>query len=307
MTKRAASIGGPVLAAFLIAAPHGLALAQSREAPPVAGRILAGPREGGFAPCAAGLVYRPVIDSAVGTGTALRAAELQVHGRAARRAHAAADAVLLVTGGWGEITATGDTARLGPGSVAHVPADIPYALASVGAPHAPLELLLVVRPHAERAALDDRAAFGCGAPEAAARGAGGRVLVVDPTRGERIAYCVFPLTITAQVDSNAAPGARLTAATGALRKGTEGAVHRGDDELVFVTHGAGRAFVGADTVTVGPGSVVFTPRGLRHGFIYEGVGTLEYFIVFSEPGPRVLFHQFAARPGPYCASGPPVP
>ncbi|MGI8843824.1 MAG: cupin domain-containing protein [Gemmatimonadaceae bacterium] len=127
---------------------------------------------------------------------------------------------------------------------------------------------------------------------------------LSPGEGERISYCVFPLTITAKIDSDVAPTARLTAAYGALRKGTESATHAGDDEVVFVVHGRGQAFVGSDTVAVEAGSVVFTPRGRRHGFINDGNDVLEYFIVFSEPGPRAAFRRFAARPGPYCPPSP---
>jgi oxalate decarboxylase/phosphoglucose isomerase-like protein (cupin superfamily) len=94
----------------------------------------------------------------------------------------------------------------------------------------------------------------------------------------------------------------LTAAHGALRRGTESATHRGDDEVVIVTHGYGRAFVDPDTVAVQPGSVVYTPRGYRHGFINDSDDTLEYFIVFSEPGPREAFRSCARRAGPYCPS-----
>ena len=316
MAREVASGVGLVLAAiFAVTAPRAgraQSASEPRPATPasVAGRIVASANRGAFEPCGTALSLRPVIDSAAGTGTNLRAAELQVRGRTADRIHPEADAVLLVTRGWGHVTAGRDTGRLGPGSVVHVPAGLRFALASVAPRAAPLELLLTLRPLENAAPLSDRTMFGCASSSVAgaplARPSGG-LLVIDPTMGERITYCVFPLTITAQVDSDAAPGARLTAAMGALRQGTEGAVHRGDDELVFVTHGTGRAFVGSDTGAVTPGSAVFAPRGLRHGFINEGRGTLEYFIVFSEPGPRELFHRFAARPGPFCASGPAVP
>ena len=315
MAREVASRVGLVLAAIFAVTAARAGRAQSAREPPqatpasVAGYIVASASRGVFKPCGAALTIRLVIDSAAGTGTNLRAAEFQVRGRTADRIHPDADAVLLVTRGWGHITAGRDTGRLGPGSVVHVPAGLRYALANHAPRAAPLGLLHTLRPLADAAPRSDRTTFGCGSSGAGAPAArpSGPLLVIDPTAGERIAYCVFPLTITARVDADAAPGARLTAAMGALRQGTEGGVHRGDDELVFVTHGTGRAFAGSDTAAVTSGSVVFTPRGLRHGFINEGRGTLEYFIVFSEPGPRELFHRFAARPGPFCASGPAVP
>lgn len=319
MERCASPLAVLAVAAVLAAALPGSGAAQTNtpgSMRPAQGRIIPPAARGAFAPCASGITYRPVIGSAAGAGTNLRAAELQVRGRVAQRAHIDSEAVLLVVRGWGEIVAGEDTARLGPGSLAYVPAGLRYSLAGQSPRQAPLELLLVLRPLTGRAPVSDRASFGCGQQGTMAPSATpmtdrpkAALFVVDPTYGERIAYCVFPLTITAQIDSNAVPAARLTAATGALRRGTEQATHRTDDELVFVTHGAGRAFVGSDTAAVEPGSAIFTPRGSPHGFINDGngTGTLEYFIVFSEPGPRELFHQFAARPGPYCPSGPPLP
>lgn len=311
----ASAVGLTLVVVSAISAPrvgHAQSANEPRSATPMSAvkHIVASANRGAFEPCGATLTIRPVIDSTAGTGTNLRAAELRVRGSATDRFHPAADAVLLVTHGWGEVTAGGKTTPLGPGSVIHVPAGLRYALASLSSGAGPLELLLTLRPLPGAAARSDRATFGCESSSAASvpeASQSGRLLVIDPTAGERIAYCVFPLIITAQVDSDAAPVARLTAAKGALRQGTEGAVHRGDDELVFVTHGTGRAFVGSDTAAVMQGSAIFTPRGLRHGFINEGRGTLEYFIVFSEPGPRELFHRFAARPGPFCTSGRGVP
>ena len=110
----------------------------------------------------------------------------------------------------------------------------------------------------------------------------------------------FPLVITTKVDSNTAPGSRVTAATGALRRGSEEGTHRDRDEVVYITHGRGRAFIGNDTTAVEAGSVTFVPRDTRHGFINDGDGVLEYVIVYTDGASPGAFRRLASRPGPYC-------
>lgn len=300
-----------LLAASIPAEAQSSDSSQARATTPVRGLILRAAEQQPLEPCADGLALAPLVDSTVAARAQLFAARADVHGRGGLQQHATADAVYYVASGWGEAVAGTHRIRLGPGSVLYVPAGQSYRLASAAS--TPMRLFFALRLDADAPRRTGGAAFGCatrrqnrrapGRTAQTVRAAGAhtsRVVAVAPTEGDRISYCVFPLTITAQIDSDNAPDARLTAATGALRRGMEAASHRTDDEVVFVTHGRGRAFVGGDTAAVEAGSVVFTPRGLRHGFINESDGTLEYFIVFSEPGPRELFRRFAARPGPYC-------
>lgn len=305
-----------LLAASRSAAAQVRGSVSPTAARPARGLILAPGGHRALEPCAPGVMLTSVVDSAAAPDVRLLAALVEVRGRSNHRAVMAGDAVHYVISGWGESIVGADTMHLGPGSVLYVPPAQGYHLVSAGA--TALRLFVALRPYRADAPRSARAAFACGLAGSAGGPIGvpplanpgdnpqaARVVTINPGQGERISYCVFPLTITAQIDSDAAPGARLTAATGALRRGTEAATHREDDEIVLVTHGRGRAFVEADTAAVEPGSVVFAPRGMRHGFTNEGAGTLEYFVVFSEPGPRDLFRRFAARLGPYCPAETP--
>ena len=74
--------------------------------------------------------------------------------------------------------------------------------------------------------------------------------------------------------------------------------------MVLITHGRGRAFIGADTTAVEAGSVTYTPAGTTHGFINDGDDTLDYFIVYSGSFGRSAFRALASKPGPYCPSVP---
>jgi quercetin dioxygenase-like cupin family protein len=127
----------------------------------------------------------------------------------------------------------------------------------------------------------------------------------QPGEGDRISYCLFPLLITAKVDAESAPGGRLTSAVGALRRGAEVGTHRMSDEVVYITRGRGRAFIGTDTTAVEAGSVTFVPAGTVHGFVNDADEPLEYVIVYSSSFSRAGFRALATRPGPYCPSGGP--
>jgi mannose-6-phosphate isomerase-like protein (cupin superfamily) len=263
------------------------------------------------------------VDSSRAPATTLLAGVGELRGDEGVGRHRTADEVILVTRGWGHAMIGADTARLGPGSVLYVPPGTPHRLVSTGAP--PLTYFFALGPASSAAGFRQAAQLGCpGAPAgvggaaAGSSGAGGpvpaplaaaagsaRSVTLDPGEGERITYCAFPLTITAKVDTNAAPGARLMAATGALRRGTEAATHPGLDEIVFVTHGRGRAFTGSDTAAIEPGSVVFTPKGVPHGLINDGAGTLEYLVLFGGAGSRAGYRRLAAQPGPHCPAGGP--
>jgi mannose-6-phosphate isomerase-like protein (cupin superfamily) len=85
-----------------------------------------------------------------------------------------------------------------------------------------------------------------------------------------------------------------------LSRGSEFGVHRDADEVLYVTHGRGHAVVGADTVPVEPGSVMFVPQNTPHGLVNSSEQPLEYFVVHSPQTSADGFRRRAARPGPYC-------
>jgi mannose-6-phosphate isomerase-like protein (cupin superfamily) len=124
--------------------------------------------------------------------------------------------------------------------------------------------------------------------------------VIAPGVGERLVYCELPLVLTVKVDSGSAPGTRLRAASGVLSRGSEFGVHRDADEVLYVTRGRGHAVVGADTVPVEPGSVMFVPQSTPHGLVNSADQPLEYFVVHTPQTSAAGFRRRAAMPGPYC-------
>lgn len=252
------------------------------------------------------------VDSVSAPGTNLVAGTGEIRGDEGIGRHPGSHEVIYIRDGWGYAVFGGDSTQLGPGSVIYVPPATPHRLISTG--DAPMSYFWVLGPRSSGEGFRRAAAIGCdGEPPPAAAPAPEPVdpavagaVVFPPGSGERITYCPFPLTITFKVDAESVEGTLLVAARGALRRGSEVGNHA-VDEVVLITHGNGLAFVGPDTVPVEPGSVVFTPRGARHGFINDGAGTLEYFIVygpFDSPRPRTGFRNLAASPGRWCPADP---
>ena len=262
--------------------------------------------------CQRPLVLALKVDSSVAPTTRLLAGVGELRGDEGMARHRAADEILYVVRGWGHAVLGEDTVPLGPGSIAHVPPGVPHRLVSRGA--APLEYFFVLGPASSAEGFRRAASLGCAdrataaaasgtstppAPSMAVRG-DPRAVWFDPGIGDRISYCPFPLVITTKVDSASASGTRLTAAVGSLRRGAEVGTHADGDEVVYITHGRGRAFIGTDTTAVEAGSVTLVPAGTRHGFVNDGGGTLEYVVVYGRGFSPAGFRRLAARPGPYC-------
>lgn len=260
--------------------------------------------------CARPLVVTLKVDSVAAPGAHLVAGTGELRGDEGAGRHPEADEILYVVEGWGHATVGADTIPLGPGSIVHVPPGVAHRLVSTG--RRPMTYFFVLGPDGSSQGLRQASTIGCAEgpasatastapkpPMASAAGAG-RAVWIDPSAGDRIAYCLFPLTITTKIDSASAPGTRLTAAAGALRRGAEVGTHPIGDEVALFTRGSGRAFIGTDTVAVRAGSVTFVPQGAVHGFINDGEGTLEYVVVYQRGFSSAGFRRLAARPGPHC-------
>lgn len=267
--------------------------------------------------CERPLVLTLKVDSVTAPTTRLVAGMGELRGDEGEARHGVVDEILYVIAGWGYAAFGSDTVPLGPGSVVHVPPGTSHRIVSTGATS--MRYHFVVGPSASAAAFRRAAARGCASGQTSASGgappsvapptpnAGAparRATVLAPGAGPRVNYCLFPLVITTKVDTTSVPATRLTAAAGSLRRGMEVGTHPASDEVVLITHGRGRAFIGADTTAVEAGSVTFTPAGTRHGFINDGDDTLEYFIVYSASFGRSAFRALASKPGPYCPSAP---
>lgn len=308
LTRRIAASGDSptVVAAPTPARVRGTALSRfgGLVVPPGAGEPLTY--------CERPLMLTLKVDSAVAPTTRLLAGTGALRGNEGVGRHRSADEVLYVVRGWGYAVLGADTVPLGPGSVAYVPPGVAHRLVSRGP--APLEYFFVLGPASSAEGFRRAAAAGCpdraaatAAPAADAASsvpqpptADRRAVSFEPGTGERVSYCPFPLVITTKVDSASAPGTRLTAAVGSLRRGAEVGTHAGRDEVVYVTYGRGRAFIGTDTAAVETGSVTYVPQGTLHGFVNDGEGTLEYVVVYGGGVSPTGFRRLAARPGAYC-------
>jgi mannose-6-phosphate isomerase-like protein (cupin superfamily) len=256
--------------------------------------------------CARPLTLWIKLDSATAPTTQLVAGVGEIRGDEGIGRHRGRHEVVYIRSGWGHAVFGADTSLLGPGSVVYVPPGVAHRFVSIG--KTPLVYFWVIGPMSSGAGFRTAARIGCpggppaGAPTATpdtATSSAPRAIAIPATAGERIAYCDIPLVLTAKVDSESVAGTWLRAATGVLRRGSEEGVHR-VDEVVLITHGRGRAFVGRDTMPVEPGSVMHAPRGMTHGFINDATEPLEYFIVYAGSVSREAFRRRAGRPGPYC-------
>lgn len=129
------------------------------------------------------------------------------------------------------------------------------------------------------------------APTAAEPPHAGRLLAPGPHEG--LKFCASPgLSVRLLVDSIAVGPVPFAMGTAAIAPGgTNAGVHPAEDEATYFLRGEGRAFIGADTVSVTPGLVAYVPRGVRHGFISTGSSPLEFLWVVSPPGLASRFRE----------------
>jgi mannose-6-phosphate isomerase-like protein (cupin superfamily) len=294
------------LSGFALSVASRLAVSQTGDHP---GRVIdpgAGER---LTYCARPLDLTLKVDSETAPSTHLVAGIGELRGDEGDARHASSDEILYVVDGWGHVTVGADSIRLAPGSVIYVPPGLGHRLVSTGP--RPMTYFFVLGPQASASGLRRASMTGCAGKVASMAGTAAvqpngpvaierRAVWIDPGAGDRITYCLFPLTITTKIDSATAPGTRLTTAVGVLRRGAEFSTHASGDEVALFTHGSGRAFIGADTVAVRAGSVTFVPQATVHGFINDGEGTLEYVVIYQRGFSPAGFRRLAARPGAYC-------
>lgn len=77
-------------------------------------------------------------------------------------------------------------------------------------------------------------------------------------------------------------------------KGHDLHTHPDSDEILYVISGEGEQTVAGDVREVGPGEMVFVPKGTEHGTINTGWQTLQLLAVYSPPGPEA---ELAEMPG----------
>jgi mannose-6-phosphate isomerase-like protein (cupin superfamily) len=128
----------------------------------------------------------------------------------------------------------------------------------------------------------------------------GRGLVLQPGEGTRLVFCDTPeLRATVLVDSITAGTATLAAGTAELDTSNFG-THDGEDEIVFFLSGSGLIVVAQDTFPARAGTIMYIPRGTRHGFINTGAEPLKFLWVVSPAGLATRFRSAAKRADETC-------
>lgn len=128
---------------------------------------------------------------------------------------------------------------------------------------------------------------------------GGRIL--SPAEGEPLVLCHAPdLSINIKVDSATTGATEFSMGTASLIVGGSNSGVHDVDEITYFTHGRGRGIIGTDTVAVEPGSTMYVPRGVRHGFINTGGSALQFVWVVSPRGLEDRFRVRGVRPGLSC-------
>lgn len=129
-----------------------------------------------------------------------------------------------------------------------------------------------------------------------------RGAIIPPSEGTPLVFCSAPgLSVTLKVDSVSVGATRLAMGTAEIAVGgsNEG-THRDVDEVNFFLDGSGRTFVGADTVDVRPGLVLYVPQGVRHGFRNTGALPLRFAWVIVPQGLAERFRTGGVAPGTAC-------
>src|SRR5713226_3182544 len=131
---------------------------------------------------------------------------------------------------------------------------------------------------------------GSGAPGALpyASKPAGRVL--NPDQGDRLFFCDAPgLNVRIKIDS-ATTGAKQFAMGTAELSGSNIGTHDAEDEIIFIYEGRGRVLVGDDWFQAEPGTTMYVPHGVKHGFTSDG-GSLRFVWVIAPQGLEQRFRE----------------
>ncbi len=113
----------------------------------------------------------------------------------------------------------------------------------------------------------------------AARGA-----ILSPGEGDFMAFCDTPhLDVTIKVGARQ-NSSSMEMGTARLAAGTSNFGRHRVDEIIYFVAGQGFASIADDRTPVRPGSTMFIPRNIRHGFENSGSDVLEFVWVASPTG-----------------------
>jgi quercetin dioxygenase-like cupin family protein len=77
----------------------------------------------------------------------------------------------------------------------------------------------------------------------------------------------------------------------AVLTGANIGVHRGEDEIIFVYEGRGHVIMEADTFPAQPGTTMYIPRGVTHGFISDADAPMRFAWVITPQGLERAFRD----------------
>lgn len=69
-------------------------------------------------------------------------------------------------------------------------------------------------------------------------------------------------------------------------KGHDRHTHPDSDEILYVISGKGEQTLADETKSIGPGEMIYVPKGVEHGTINTGWETLQLLAVYAPPGPE---------------------
>jgi mannose-6-phosphate isomerase-like protein (cupin superfamily) len=122
-----------------------------------------------------------------------------------------------------------------------------------------------------------------------------RPLIVPPGAGKRFPIAMGPVTVkVAGEDSHGAVGIMELEVPPGL--GPAGHRHRGCDETFYVVAGQFRFVVGDQTATVGPGALVFVPRGMPHTLRNVGPDDGKLLTIVNPAGLEKFFERVGPMP-----------
>jgi len=115
--------------------------------------------------------------------------------------------------------------------------------------------------------------------------------VFQPEEGDRFFFCRAPgLAVNIKIDSLTAGATQFAMGTAEL-KGSNTGTHDQQDEVIFIYEGRGRVLIGETWFPAQPGTTMYVPRGLRHGFTSDETAPMRFVWVTSPQGLEKRFRE----------------
>ncbi|MEO6263378.1 MAG: cupin domain-containing protein [Luteimonas sp.] len=125
----------------------------------------------------------------------------------------------------------------------------------------------------------------------AAEGTASAGHVFQPDEGDRLSFCDAPgLTVNIKVDSVTAGATQFAMGTAHLT-GTNTGTHAEQDEIIFIYEGRGRVLIGDKWFPAQPGTTMYVPHGVLHGFVADEKAPMRFVWVIAPQGLEKRFRE----------------